>query len=54
MFAVNMPQVGQDIPRAKIIEWTKQVNDPVAKGEVIAVVESEKASFEVEADAAGC
>jgi len=53
MFAVNMPQVGQDIPRAKIIEWTKQVNDPVAKGEVIAVVESEKASFEVEADAAG-
>lgn len=48
-----MPQVGQDIPTAIIVEWKKQANDPVAQGEVIAVVESDKATFEVEAEHAG-
>lgn len=49
MIAVNMPQVGQDIPTARIVEWTKREGDPVRKGEVMAVVESDKATFEVEA-----
>ncbi|MFW6154941.1 MAG: dihydrolipoamide acetyltransferase family protein [Planctomycetota bacterium] len=53
MVPVNMPQVGQDIAKATIIEWLKAEGDPVAAGEVIAVVESEKASFEVEADTDG-
>ncbi len=53
MIPVNMPQVGQDITTATIIEWLKAEGDPVAAGEVVAVVESEKASFEVEADTDG-
>ncbi len=53
MIRVIMPQVGQDIPTAIIVEWKKQANDPVAQGEVIAVVESDKATFDVEAEQAG-
>lgn len=53
MTAINMPQVGQDITTARIVEWTKKEGDTVRKGEVIAVVESDKATFEVQADQAG-
>ncbi|MBM4025544.1 MAG: 2-oxo acid dehydrogenase subunit E2 [Planctomycetes bacterium] len=50
---VLMPQVGQDIKTARIVDWVKKENQPVKKGEVIAVVESDKAAFEVEAYTAG-
>lgn len=53
MIPIVMPQVGQDIPTGTIVEWLKQENDPVEKGEEILVVESEKASFEVEAEQSG-
>lgn len=46
---VIMPQVGQDIEKATIVEWHKKENDTVNKGDVIATVESDKASFDVEA-----
>jgi pyruvate dehydrogenase E2 component (dihydrolipoamide acetyltransferase) len=48
-----MPQVGQDIKTARIVEWLKQENDPVEKGEVLATVESDKAAFDVEAYTSG-
>lgn len=51
--AVLMPQVGQDIKTAKIIEWLKRENDSVNKGDIVAVVESEKAAFDVEAYESG-
>jgi pyruvate dehydrogenase E2 component (dihydrolipoamide acetyltransferase) len=47
--AVMMPQVGQDIETATIVEWHKKENDKVNTGDVIATVESDKATFEVEA-----
>ncbi|MDP7396057.1 MAG: dihydrolipoamide acetyltransferase family protein [Lentisphaeria bacterium] len=53
MTEVIMPQVGQDIPSAIIVEWLKQESAAVSKGDVIATVESDKASFEVEADTDG-
>lgn len=46
---VMMPQVGQDIETATIVEWHKKENDTVSKGDVIATVESDKATFDVEA-----
>ncbi len=46
---INMPQVGQDLETAIISEWCIEENDKVEKGDVIAVVESDKASFDVEA-----
>ena len=53
MTPIIMPQIGQDITKGKIIEWRKRENDPVAKGEVVVIVESEKATFEVEAEESG-
>lgn len=53
MTPIIMPQIGQDSPRGQIVAWLKQENDPVAKGEVVLTVESEKAVFEVAADRDG-
>ena len=53
MTPIIMPQIGQDIPTGKIVEWIKGENDAVEKGEVVLIVESEKATFEVEADESG-
>ncbi|MCP4610584.1 MAG: 2-oxo acid dehydrogenase subunit E2 [Planctomycetes bacterium] len=51
--AVIMPQVGQDIETATIVDWIKKENDPIQKGDVIATVESDKAAFDVEAYESG-
>lgn len=51
--AVLMPQVGQDIETAVLVEWTVAVGDTVKANDVIALVESDKATFEVEAMAEG-
>jgi len=50
---INMPQVGQDIETAVITEWKVKVGDRVGKGDVVALVESDKAVFEVEAFESG-
>ena len=46
---ILMPQVGQDLTEGELIELHVKVGDVVKKGDVLAIVESEKASFEVEA-----
>ena len=51
--AINMPQVGQDIETGTIVEWCVKEGDQVNKGDVIAMVESDKATFEVEAYESG-
>jgi dihydrolipoamide dehydrogenase len=53
MIPIIMPQVGQDIEKATIVEWRKREGEPVEADEIVVVVESEKAAFEVEAEAAG-
>jgi len=50
---LNMPQVGLDIPTGRMIEWLKREGDPIKNGEVVAMVESDKAIFEVQADTPG-
>jgi pimeloyl-ACP methyl ester carboxylesterase len=51
--AILCPQVGQDLTEAKVVEITVKLGDRVKKGDLVAVVESEKASFDVEAFAEG-
>ena len=51
--AVLVPQVGQDLTEAKVVALHVKLGDEVKKGDVVAEVESEKASFEVEAFASG-
>jgi pyruvate dehydrogenase E2 component (dihydrolipoamide acetyltransferase) len=53
MTPVIMPQIGQDVVTGVITSWYKKVGDAVQSGEVIATVEGEKASFDIEADASG-
>ncbi len=53
MISVCMPQVGENLTLGVVLEWLKDVGDPVARGDVIAIVESEKAAFEVTAERAG-
>ncbi len=50
---IVMPQVGQDLEEGKLVEWRVKLGDTIKKGDVVAVVESEKASFEVEAYESG-
>ena len=50
---IIMPQVGQDIETGVIVEWRVKENDFVNKGDVVALVESDKATFEVEAYESG-
>jgi pyruvate dehydrogenase E2 component (dihydrolipoamide acetyltransferase) len=50
---INMPQIGQDLETGKIIEWHVKEGDEVKKGDIVATVESDKASFEVEAFESG-
>jgi pyruvate dehydrogenase E2 component (dihydrolipoamide acetyltransferase) len=50
---IVMPNLGFDVQQARLIEWLKQPGDSIQKGEVIAVVESDKANVELESIAAG-
>lgn len=52
-FPVNMPQVGQDIEYARIVDWHVKEGEYIKEGHVLATVESDKASFEVEATGNG-
>jgi pyruvate dehydrogenase E2 component (dihydrolipoamide acetyltransferase) len=51
--AVEMPNLGHDIETGKIVGWVKKVGDTVARGDVIAEVETEKVTMEVESFDAG-
>jgi len=53
MVPVVMPQIGENLKTGYIVEWLKEEDDPVEKGEVLLTVESEKAVFEVEAEVGG-
>lgn len=50
---IGMPNLSHTMEEGKVTEWLKRVGDPVARGEAIAVVESDKASFDIEAPADG-
>ena len=50
---IGMPNLGHTMEEGTVSQWLKAVGDAVAKGEVIAVVESDKASFDIESPADG-
>ena len=45
---VTMPKLGFDMAEGKLVRWVKAEGDQVAKGEVIAEIETDKATVEVE------
>jgi pimeloyl-ACP methyl ester carboxylesterase len=50
---ILMPQVGQDLTEGKIVAINVKLGDVVKKGDIVAEVESEKATFDVEAFESG-
>jgi len=50
---IELSQLGYDMETGRIAAWTKQVGDAVARGDVIAEIETEKATVEMEALASG-
>jgi pyruvate dehydrogenase E2 component (dihydrolipoamide acetyltransferase) len=52
-FEVLMPPLSQTLDTLVLVEWLKRAGEPVSKGEPLFLVESDKATLEVEAPASG-
>ena len=50
---IVMPKLGFDMREGVLNTWTKEVGDEINKGDVIAEIESDKATLELEAQATG-
>ena len=50
---IKVPTVGESISEVTLLKWVKKTGDYVERDEVIAELESEKATFEVNAEKAG-
>src|SRR5882757_7907420 len=53
MIDIKVPAVGESISEVTLVKWLKQEGAYVERDEVIAELESEKATFEVNAEQAG-
>src|SRR5882762_11557255 len=50
---VNMPKLSDTMEEGTIVEWKKKTGDEVKSGDVLAEVESDKATFDLEAESDG-
>lgn len=50
---IEMPKLGYDMESGKVGAWIKKVGDPVKRGEVLAEIETEKSTVEMEAMTSG-
>jgi pyruvate dehydrogenase E2 component (dihydrolipoamide acetyltransferase) len=50
---VNMPKLSDTMEEGTIVEWKKKTGDEVKQGDVLAEVESDKATFDLEAESGG-
>ena len=53
MADVNMPKLSDTMEEGTVVEWKKKSGDVVKKGDVIAEVESDKATFDLESESDG-
>ncbi|MER3449968.1 MAG: 2-oxo acid dehydrogenase subunit E2, partial [Chloroflexota bacterium] len=52
-YRVTMPQLGYDMTEGAVARWRKREGESVQRGEVIAEIETDKATVELEAFASG-
>lgn len=52
-FKVGMPNLGHTMETGRLAEWSVRVGDAVAAGQLIGAVETEKATFDIEAPGDG-
>lgn len=50
---ISMPKLGFDMAEGTLVRWIKKAGEPVQKGEVLAEIETDKATVEVESTASG-
>ncbi|MCB0017142.1 MAG: E3 binding domain-containing protein, partial [Anaerolineales bacterium] len=50
---VVMPKLGFDMREGELVSWVKQVGDQVNKGDIVAEIESDKATLELESQVSG-
>ena len=50
---IEMPKLGYDMETGTVSGWLKRVGDSITRGEVIAEIETDKATVEMEATASG-
>ena len=53
MIDIKIPTIGESITEVTLLKWVKKEGEWVDRDEVIAELESEKATFEVNAEKAG-
>ncbi len=50
---VVMPQMGYDMTEGTVVKWVRREGDEVKRGDIIAEIETDKATIEMEAEATG-
>ena len=50
---ISMPKLGFDMAEGLLVRWVKQVGETINKGDVLAEIETDKATVEVESSATG-
>ncbi|MEW6240358.1 MAG: dihydrolipoamide acetyltransferase family protein [Chloroflexota bacterium] len=50
---INMPKLGFDMAEGLLVRWVKQVGENINKGDILAEIETDKATVEVESSASG-
>ncbi len=50
---INMPKLGFDMAEGLLVRWVKQVGENINKGDILAEIETDKATVEVESHATG-
>jgi len=50
---INMPKLGFDMAEGTLVRWVKKVGESISKGDVLAEIETDKATVEVESSASG-
>jgi pyruvate dehydrogenase E2 component (dihydrolipoamide acetyltransferase) len=50
---IQMPKLGHAMTEGTVLQWHKRAGEPVARGELVLTVETDKAEVEVEAPASG-
>ncbi len=50
---INMPKLGFDMAEGTLVRWVKQIGENINKGDVLAEIETDKATVEVESSASG-
>src|ERR1700683_4950914 len=53
MIEIKVPSVGESISEVTLVKWVKKEGDYVNRDEVLCELESEKATFELNAEQAG-